>query len=363
MAGGASGAHHRACVNTTVPHGGSMGIQRRSAPHRLLRLVVFTALPISTLALSATACTFMGIAARNVGAFFRTPDAVENPITDPIRPDAKLAVLWVGHSTVLIQIGDKFVLTDPVFTQYVGGLSRRLVEPGIAPEHLPGIDAVLVSHRHLDHLSRDTFHLLGPRLRSVLTPVGAAADIPKGSYRVEEIPYWRQWKRGGLVVTAVPVDHNGGRILDSDSHPQAFTGYVVQHDGVTVYFPGDTAYQKPMFDEVARRFGPIDLALMPIGPISPPEAMLKHHLNPEQALQAANDLQAAVMVPIHFGSFINSLDAAGDCEAALDELLRQGRTGRVSVEKLRIGEQRVIIAAAAAAYRQDGGTGPWSTSR
>jgi L-ascorbate metabolism protein UlaG (beta-lactamase superfamily) len=338
-----------------------MNIHRRSA-HRLLRLGVFAVLPISTLALSAAACTFAGIAARNVGAFFRTPDAVENRITNPIRPDAKLAVLWVGHSTVLIQIGDKFVLTDPVFTQYIGGLSRRLVEPGIAPEHLPRIDAVLVSHRHLDHLSRDTFHMLSPRLTSVLTPLGAAADIPKGSYRVEEIPYWQKWKRDGLTVTAVPVDHDGGRILDSDSHPQAFTGYVIQHDGVTVYFPGDTAYQKPMFDEVARRFGPIDLALIPIGPISPPDIMLKHHLDPEQALQAANDLQAAVMVPIHFGTFINSLDAAGDCEAALDEALRKGRAGRVSVEKLRIGEQRILIAAAAAASG-DGGPGRWSTSR
>jgi hypothetical protein len=69
------------------------------------------------------------------------------------------------------------------------------------------------------------------------------------------------------------------------------------------------------------------------------------------------------MVPIHFGTFINSQDAAGDCEAALDEALRQGRTGRLSVEKLRIGEQRVIIATSAAASRQDGGPEPWSTSR
>jgi L-ascorbate metabolism protein UlaG (beta-lactamase superfamily) len=318
------------------------GLRRCTAHRLLLRLVVFMALPISSL--SATGCMFAGIAVRNVGAFFRTPDAIENPIANPIRPDAKLAVLWVGHSTVLIQIGDKFVLTDPVFTQSVGGLSHRLVEPGLASEHLPWIHAVLVSHRHFDHLSRDTFRLLRSRRTSVLTPVGAAADIPAGSYRVEELPSWRQWKRDGLVVTAVPVDHDGGRILDSASHPQAFTGYVIQHDGVTVYFPGDTAYRKTMFDEVARRFGRIDLALMPICPISPPDIMLKHHLNPEQALQAANDLHAAVMVPIHFGTFINSLDAAGDCEAALDEALRKERAGQVSVEKLRIGEQRVIIA-------------------
>src|SRR5258708_20879253 len=113
-----------------------MNTHRRSA-HRLLRLGVFAVLPISTLALSAAACTFAGIAARNVGAFFRTPDAVENPITNPTRPDAKLAVLWVGHSTVLIQIGDKFVLTDPVFTQYIGGLSRRRGGPALAPRKLP----------------------------------------------------------------------------------------------------------------------------------------------------------------------------------------------------------------------------------
>jgi len=304
-------------------------------------------LPISIL--SSPACTFSAIATRNVGSFFRTPDKIENRITNPIRPDAKLAVLWAGHSTVLIQIGQKFVLTDPVFTPYVGGLSHRLVEPGIALEHLPRIDAVLVSHRHFDHLSRGTFHQLHSKQTNVLTPVGAAADVPEGSYQIEEIPYWGRWEKDGLVVTAVPADHNGGRFLDLTAHPLAFTGYVVQHDGVTVYFAGDTAYQKSLFDEIARRFGRIDLALMPIGPISPPDIMLKHHLDPTQALQAANDLQADVMVPIHFGTFINSLDAPGACEAALDETLRQERANRVTVEKLRIGEQRVLISADAAA--------------
>src|SRR5258708_39657039 len=115
-----------------------MNTHRRSA-HRLLRLGVFAVLPISTLALSAAACTFAGIAARNVGAFFRTRDAVENRITNPIRPDAQRAALWVGHSTVLSQIADTFVLTDPVFTQYIGGLSRALAEPRRAPAHLPWV--------------------------------------------------------------------------------------------------------------------------------------------------------------------------------------------------------------------------------
>src|SRR5262249_7522078 len=197
-----------------------MRIQRRQS-HLPLRLVNLMALSIFTF--HASSCTFASISARNLGTFFKRPDKIENRITNPIRPDAKLAVLWIGHSTALFQIGHKFVLTDPVFTEFVGGLSRRLVEPGIKLEHLPKIDAILISHRHFDHLSRGALQRLRSTRASVLTPVGAAADVPESSDWVQEIPYWGRWEKDGLVVTAVPVDHNGGRFLGS--RPLAFTGY------------------------------------------------------------------------------------------------------------------------------------------
>jgi N-acyl-phosphatidylethanolamine-hydrolysing phospholipase D len=106
-----------------------------------------------SIALSSCDATFGRIAFRNMRVTFRRPDPISNRMLDPVRPDARLAVLWVGHATALVQIDDKLILTDPVFTGFVGGLSHRLVEPGIAPEHLPNVDVVLVSHRHFDHLS------------------------------------------------------------------------------------------------------------------------------------------------------------------------------------------------------------------
>jgi L-ascorbate metabolism protein UlaG (beta-lactamase superfamily) len=298
------------------------------------------------LALTLTGCdtTFTRIALRNMGVAFRRPDPAPVRIVDPIRRDARLAVLWVGHATVLIQIDDRLILTDPVFTEFVGGLSHRLIEPGIAPEDLPNVDVVLVSHRHFDHLSSGTFALIEPKIRTVLTAEGVQQDIPSGAYVVKELRYGDSWERDGLRVTAVPVDHNGGRrLFDEASHPRAYTGFVIQYHDIQVYFPGDTAYRRDLFRDVASQFGRVDLALLPICPIQPVDRMLPSHLDPQEALQAADDLGARWMVPIHFGTFINSLDAPGACEAALHTAIQSRDGFKVRVAILRVGEQRVLI--------------------
>src|ERR1700737_1287134 len=78
-----------------------------------------------------------------------------------------------------------------------------------APEDLPNVDVVLVSHRHFDHLSSGTFALIEPKIPTVLTAEGVQQDIPSGAYVVKELRYGDSWKRDGLRITAVPVDHNG----------------------------------------------------------------------------------------------------------------------------------------------------------
>lgn len=309
---------------------------------KVKRALLVIAAGIVMFALWAGFTTFGGISWRNLLIVLRTPDKVPNRITAPARPDAKLAALWIGHATVLVQLDDKFILTDPVFTRYVGGVSARLVEPGIAPEHLPHVDAVLVSHRHFDHLSTGSFELIQHKAAIVLTPPGAAADVPQGPYPVVELPAWQSWEHGGLRITAVPVLHSGDRLLgDRKSHPTAFTGYVVEYRGIVVFFAGDTSYDAATFQAIAAKFPVIDLALMPIGPIKPEAVMLSHHLNPAQALEASQILGAKHMLPIHYGTFVSSFDGQGDVEAEFNKALALRRANIPESSLPGIGEQRV----------------------
>lgn len=308
----------------------------------MLRLLGATAALVA-LALGFTGCGFARIALHNVPWFFRTPAPA--PRADlPRSDDAALSVLWVGHATALVQLDDLYLLTDPVFTERVGGLSRRLVAVGLTAEQLPSVAAVLVSHRHFDHLSTDSFPLIAAQVETVLAPPGAAPDIPAGPYATRELGAWESFSRGALTITAVPVLHEGNRLLhDEAAHPRAFTGYVAQYHGLTVYFSGDTAYREDVFAEVARRFPSIDLALLPIGPIAPEEMMRPHHLDPAQALQAFDALGARQMVAIHFGTYLHSLDAPGDCERGLDAALAQRADLAGRVHRLAQGERRALL--------------------
>jgi L-ascorbate metabolism protein UlaG (beta-lactamase superfamily) len=278
---------------------------------------------------------------RTVELGFEDIRKVEPKISEPVRPEAELAVLWVGHATVLIQIADRFVLTDPVFTDTVGQVSKRLVEPGILVESLPPIDLVLVSHMHFDHLSLGSLELIEPKVRDLVVPQRGLVYVPGFSFRTWELATWESWERGGLRVTAVPVRHNGFRYgLDGEWMTTSYTGYVVEYAGRTVYFGGDTAMSEG-FRATRERFPAIDLALLPIAPIHPREFMCRSHIDPKQALEAFFALGARRLVPIHYDTFVNSLDEFGEAPRELTRLARAaGVSDRVVV--LRTGEQRVL---------------------
>ena len=296
------------------------------------------------LSLSLPGCGFAWRALkRNLSAPSERP--VAHKIVDPRRPEARLAALWVGHATVLLQLDDRFVLTDPVFTHTLAQASPRLVEPGLDSERVPDLAAIVVSHMHFDHLSFGSLDLLERRTPVVLVPPGVRANMPRYAFEIRELESWASYEHDGLRVTAVPVQHVGGRYgLDSAFETRAFTGYVFEYHGLSVYFGGDTAYLPSAFKATRARFPNLSLALLPICPDAPRDFMQYTHESPSQALDAFRLLGARQMIPIHFDTFINSDDAPGACPNELRASMHTRGLSDEQVSILGIGEQRVLIA-------------------
>ncbi len=314
------------------------------APLALAGRALFLA-PLA-LALALGACLPARFLARNAETLVRPIAPAPRRATDPAKPDARLAALWAGHATVLVQIDDKFVLTDPVFTDSVGQISRRLVAPGVTPDRLPPLDAVVVSHTHFDHLSLSSLRALEGRAARLFVPAGALVYVPNYAFPAAPLKRFASWASpDGLRVTAVPVDHVGGRygIDQLWMGETAHTGYVISYHGLNVYFGGDTAYKQEYFRQTREKFPKLDLAILPIAPINPRDFMRHTHMSPEEALRAFADLGAERMMPIHFDTFINSTDREGEARERFKRLVAGRKLGPERVSVLEIGERRVFV--------------------
>ncbi len=213
-----------------------------------------------------------------------------------ILPDVRdLALRFIGHSTVRIELGGRVVLTDPVLTDRVGPLCRT--GPGPAPSDYADADLVLISHLHGDHLHPPSLRLL-PSGARVVVPRGAGAWLrAKGVRRVDELSPGEELVDGDLRVLGVPAAHSGHRWGPRSSRgPQARAmGHVLEGGGVRVYASGDT----DLFDGMTA-LGPLDVALLPVwgwGPTLGPG-----HLDPARAAVAVDRLRPRVVVPVHWGS-------------------------------------------------------------
>jgi L-ascorbate metabolism protein UlaG (beta-lactamase superfamily) len=211
------------------------------------------------------------------------------------------SVTWIGHATLLVQAGGVAVLTDPVFSSRIGGLVKRLAPPGVALEHLPPLDAVVVSHNHRDHLDEPSVRALGPGTQFVV-PMGLGEWFrTRGLSRVIELEWWQTTEIGSARITLVPAQHWSQRTI-SDMNETLWGGYVIEAGGTRFFFAGDTGYPAA-FAEVGRRMPGIDYALLPIGAYEPRWFMGPQHLSPEDAAQAFRDLGAHFLVPMHWATF------------------------------------------------------------
>jgi N-acyl-phosphatidylethanolamine-hydrolysing phospholipase D len=222
------------------------------------------------------------------------------------------SVTWVGHSTVLLQLGHFNVLTDPVWGERASPFSwigpRRLMPPGVGLEQLPEIDLVLLSHNHYDHLDAPTVRRIAQRFpaASWLCPMGLGPLLREfGVRQLVERDWWQSVDTLSFSATCVPAQHFSGRSL-GDRGDTLWCGWTLETGGVRVYFAGDTALH-PEFEQIGARCGPFDLVMLPIGAYEPRWFMRSVHMNPEDAVQAYQALRRNNSMPpclaLHWGTF------------------------------------------------------------
>lgn len=264
----------------------------------------------------------------------RTRRATREHVYKQLGPE-DLGVTFVGHATFLLQWKGINVLTDPNFVRRVL-VPKRLVEPGIQIRELPSIDVILISHAHFDHLVKPSLRKLS-KDTPVIVPTGLADLItPLGFRRVHELNWWEAYKADGWQVTHVPAKHWGRRT--PRDRERGYGGFVIEREGQHAYFAGDTAYFGG-FAEIGRAF-PIDVALLPIGGYRPP-SFRRVHCNPEDALQAFDDMRARYMVPMHWGTFRLSYEPIDEPVAWLQRLTNgNGLADRVKI--LQHGQTLVV---------------------
>jgi L-ascorbate metabolism protein UlaG (beta-lactamase superfamily) len=254
----------------------------------------------------------------------RWPARIDEPPQRPAPLDGAVAVVtFIGHATFLIQTAAGNFLTDPMYSDRAGPFGllgpRRVRQPAVRFDDLPPISTVLLSHNHYDHCDRPTLARLAKRFDPVvITPIGNGALLKStGLRKVEELDWWQDAKTSPLPLTLTPAHHFSAR-TPFDRNRALWGGFTIAVAHQRIYFAGDSAYA-PFFREVRRRFGPIDLALLPIGAYEPRWFMQAVHMNPAEALQAHLDLEASESIAMHFGTFQLTTEGIDEPVRALEQ--------------------------------------------
>jgi len=198
---------------------------------------------------------------------------------------------YVGHATVLVDLDDTRLLTDPVLRPRIGPLVRHGPLP--PPRVSAGIDAVLISHLHHDHADLGSLRRLGREARLLVPPGSAGFFARRGFTDVAELAPGETSQVGALTVTAVEADHDGGRRRGA-AEVEAI-GFLIAGTR-RVYFAGDT----DIFDGMRDLAPGLDLALLPVWGWGP--TLGAGHLDPEGAARAAALLSPRLAIPIHWGT-------------------------------------------------------------
>jgi len=217
-------------------------------------------------------------------------------------PPSDYALYWLGHSAAILELDGKRLLFDPVFGNAapLPFMVPRYDEAPIKREDLPVVDYIVITHNHYDHLEKKTVRFV--QKGRFIVPLGVGVALRGWGIdadRITELGWGESFKEDGLTITALEGIHFSGRnFLDRDK--TLWASYVVKSDRKSIFWSGDTGYGGH-FSRFKKEYGPFDLAAIEIDGWN--AGWARSHMFPGEAVQAALDLGAEQILPVHWGVF------------------------------------------------------------
>jgi L-ascorbate metabolism protein UlaG (beta-lactamase superfamily) len=277
--------------------------------------------------------------------FFKTHPDTAPPARLPFEktdlhklPAAEPMIVWFGHSSYLLRINNKNFLIDPVFSGNAAPLSFMVKAfPGAntyKAEDMPVIDYLVLTHDHYDHLDYQTIRKLKKKTRSVFCSLGLGSHLRYWGVDaniITEMDWWQSEELDNdLRLTAAPARHFSGRGLKRGQ--TLWSSFILQTFTHTLYLGGDSGYDTH-FKKIGDQFGPFDLAILESGQYNNMWPLI--HMMPEETVQAAVDLKAKALLPVHWGKFRLGMHAWNE---PVKRVLAKANELSIPVYTPRIGE-------------------------
>ena len=215
---------------------------------------------------------------------------------------------WLGHTTFLIKIDEKVILTDPVFSQRAGSFGclspERYSKTLDSADILPEVDVVLITHNHPDHLDEESIKVLIPRTRYFIAPLAVGKILEDWGVplkKILELDWWETKSIDDLTITAAPAKHTSERGV-FDKNLTLWASYGIRGKEQNLYLSGDSGWFKGLLD-IGARLGPFDVTFFEIGAYSNLKGQMEVHYTPEQAAKAHQAIKGKMMVPSGWGTF------------------------------------------------------------
>jgi L-ascorbate metabolism protein UlaG (beta-lactamase superfamily) len=251
-------------------------------------------------------------------------------------------IVWFGHSSYFIRINNKNILVDPVFSgnaSPVSFMAKAFDGSDVyTVEDFPAIDFLILTHNHYDHMDYKTIKKLKSKIKEIYCPLGVSSHLLFWGFAqnaITEMDWWETRQlQGDITLTAAPARHFSGRGLKR--YKTLWSSFILKTNSYNLYLGGDSGYDTH-FKEIGEKYGPFDIAILESGQYNSAWPFI--HMMPEQTVQAALDLRAKVLLPVHWGKFSLSLHP---WDEPIKRVLKEAALKNLKITTPMIGETVVL---------------------